>query len=1472
MTYQLAALRFRSVGERSARFTDLTIDLTAPASDGHVPQDSVIWLRNGGGKSSILSLLYALLLPHANDFMGRAVKRSLTDYVDSGDTSHVVAVWVPGPGSPRPHEALITGVVYEWTDLRRPAQPSESRDRLLTSFYASHVVPGQLDLATLPFSDAFGRPLRLTRFLEALRELARPVFQQTGLVITDKQHGWTTALRARHLDPEIFRTQKQMNHVEGGVEDLFRFAAAKDFIDFLLDLTTQPEAPASVAKRLGDVEGLLAAKPAKISEQDFCIAAATELDAVAARHQEAEAAAAELTVASAAAAELATAFASAIIVAETAYENLATEREAVASARTAASNERSQAGDLQYLYRREAARLRLRDAERAEQEAIHQAAQTSALARAWEVAQHLAVLAEERGALELARQAAAAEESELAPLRADHACHAARLRARLEELAEEADFAADLADEQQQDVEETARCEAEFVRQARDELGQATADESQARTRLEIFGQRRADGVRDGHLPAVDAAPDEHVQIARDRRSELQAELDGLVRAIEARRQRRTWIIERERELAATSNEADGQRAKAAASHAALNGRLTDLLGNDRIRELVEAAADEPIDLWAEAQVIQRRLSDAIIKVDDERISRRAEVHADRRAIEAQERNQYLPSSLDAERLERALAPGVTTQTGWEYLRSRLPADQLRPALDRAAIARLGCGVVIPTHSADDAIRALSGRDVRTTSLVGVYTAEAADRLLSSGGSDQVSPVWTGLEPGLVDPEEAEAAVRQLKERADEYRRKDQELARHREADDELRRDTAQFIADCPPGHLDALWLEIERLDDQLRAIHDEQQADKNELHQLDDADRDDEAMRGEIQGKQSKLDVTIAWLAALIVDLREEPVWQDRLDDAARRGKKAGDRAEEHEREQLTATALALTLAATARTERGKAEGYRSEGAGVPDSSGFDQITVDPGTPLDTLRRNHSDALQTLQNRAAQSVLADRVVQATNRVTTAEKVLARFPETDRTAAPRLLASPDGQEPYLRQAALESARRADRAAAESKGNATGIVSQRRGELTDIERSRDTPPRRTLPLTPMSAVEADDLAVEQERRSGELFERITRADNQIKEIDGQSERIKTRQRLLSTLLDSLPAPFANGVAIEPFPGTEEDAREQARTIRERVDVAEAKATETDSLLKTAVDQLRRVASRFSTIGGPIKDRVVNDPISVLGPGAADIAAKLRLRAQTLADELMSIAKDQLILSEGLAHLVKESLDLLAQAERGSQMDTASGSWAGRRILRIGFDRPDDADLVVYAERVIDQIIQKGLKPEGMPMLKAAVHEAAGPRGFTVKVLKPSDDASATTEDISRLAKWSGGEKLTVCVALYCTLAALRAAQTGRSPRSGGVLLLDNPIGRASTPYLVRLQRDVAASHGVQLVVTTGVKDPAAVIQFPNVVRLDNREGRTHNRRYVVADDGESPSGEVTGVRVAHADHRWGADAAGQDQAS
>ena len=233
-----------------------------------------------------------------------------------------------------------------------------------------------------------------------------------------------------------------------------------------------------------------------------------------------------------------------------------------------------------------------------------------------------------------------------------------------------------------------------------------------------------------------------------------------------------------------------------------------------------------------------------------------------------------------------------------------------------------------------------------------------------------------------------------------------------------------------------------------------------------------------------------------------------------------------------------------------------------------------------------------------------------------------------------------------------------------------------------------------------------------------------------------------------------------------------------------------------------------------------------------------------------------------MATSLVNLVKTTFDTLHKAARYSLLPSSLGAWAGQKMLRITFTvPPSDADMRTYVNRVIDRRINEGVKPEGMPLLKDAVHEVVGPRGFIVKVLKPSEDTTGTREDITRLSKWSGGEKLTVCVALYCTIAALRAANSGRKDRAGGVLVLDNPIGRASHGSLVKLQRAVAAHHKVQLIYTTGVKDPDAVSRFPNVVRLDNRTGRgSRSRHYIVQAqaDTDPNTGHVDGIRVAHTD--------------
>jgi len=97
---QLRRVRLESVGHPNARFAPLELRLT---NDGGHPTHSVLWLRNGGGKSSLLNLLFAVVRPNRREFLGSnddGKDRRLADYVLVGDTSHVCIEW-GAPARPR---------------------------------------------------------------------------------------------------------------------------------------------------------------------------------------------------------------------------------------------------------------------------------------------------------------------------------------------------------------------------------------------------------------------------------------------------------------------------------------------------------------------------------------------------------------------------------------------------------------------------------------------------------------------------------------------------------------------------------------------------------------------------------------------------------------------------------------------------------------------------------------------------------------------------------------------------------------------------------------------------------------------------------------------------------------------------------------------------------------------------------------------------------------------------------------------------------------------------------------------------------------------------------------------------------------------------------------------------------------------------------------------------------------------------
>src|SRR5579862_5561801 len=105
--YRLRRLYLDAIGVPDNRFNNVTVDFTGVTGE---PTDAIVWLRNGAGKTTMLSLLLAVILPDRRDCLAtRTKKRTLEDLILARDTAHVVAEWADPPG-----HLLLTGAVYEW--------------------------------------------------------------------------------------------------------------------------------------------------------------------------------------------------------------------------------------------------------------------------------------------------------------------------------------------------------------------------------------------------------------------------------------------------------------------------------------------------------------------------------------------------------------------------------------------------------------------------------------------------------------------------------------------------------------------------------------------------------------------------------------------------------------------------------------------------------------------------------------------------------------------------------------------------------------------------------------------------------------------------------------------------------------------------------------------------------------------------------------------------------------------------------------------------------------------------------------------------------------------------------------------------------------------------------------------------------------------------------------------------------------
>ncbi|MFB7211103.1 hypothetical protein [Streptomyces sp. NPDC056255] len=1491
-------LRLENVGHRSAGFKSLELDLTGGTSsvDGRraAAVDVILWLRNGGGKSSLLSLLFSLLLPAKIDFIGHGKSKSLADYVPDGQVSHVVVEWGDSK-HPEAGPALVTGGVYQWRGGQCPADVAANWDRLERRWYVFRPLPNVMELDTLPVRSQEGQ-LSLTSYVKAL-EAAHKAQRRLNLVVAPDQFTWAEQLANNGLDPELFKIQRDMNKDEGGITELFTFKTCEDFADFLIDMVVDEAAPSAARASLCKHADKLATRPDRELERRFLADAVLRLKPV-------QKATAGLTGAQHAlvqqmslarrAGEHIQARAAHLVqeAGDLARRAEDAKREAAAAVERGKQLERRVAGLNEAVHR-------ARAAERAEKEAeCKQAAlRAKSESSAWKQVPRVLELSEHEDELRQVNQMLADLSDEQAPLReameeAGTALftkltgHLAHLKQELPRL---------------QAVHARVKAEVEAADQDRMTAVRAVADAQRraesARTRSGDIEQALASAQAEGLLQVQETAQDAMDRISRE-------EIAAREEQDSAREQRERARVRRG-ELAAERTRYQRELGEARRQHEEVWDELTTaqrereaLMAEVRLRELAGAADEDVLDLVAVGADLANLLDAQVEAADAALAGERAQALDDQRVREALEHDGFCPPPREVEEAVAALrAAGVDTAvSGLQFLRETVPAHRHDDVL--ATVPHLIGGVVVCGPAPDVDLAAVVRRTgLSLRGVVAVGTQEQATVLGDGNGNGfTVLPVH----PAALDADAAERELRRLSGRLDALDDRLRELTRLREKDRALAVRLRTHLGAFGPEAQAGLEQKMARLDEKVNELTGLTQDLDAQASAVEDEDRRATARIDASARCLTDLAGLVPRMRLLVADSRELPGLLDEVCQARDEEREHQARVKElaamyQDAQQRVASAADGVKDCVRATRRRTAEVQQLRRDLSEDLLERAMCADQPSASLQALGERWARARQDWANGISDSALQERRAASEKMVARLNQELDKAPETRRRAC-ELAAGAEAADTERLEERIRAAEAADTAAQEAAAEASVLHRQAREthQAAAAALERFLPAAEPLTVACVSerarelevAKESLQQARETEHRccieeaaigrkadkAGSDAALLTQTANVLSAaVNRHEDAADTAEEAAGDLCDAILLETHGLSATTASSLLPEDAERICGDVTANLDHAARGHTAAHRALDKAVRLVERLAQDpqyLQVVDGRLRARLeqnLSQPRRL-----AELLEDIEDREREVTALLGEMTEDQAMVVRSCTTLVEAVLHDLDEVARHSRLPKGLGSWSDERFLSFEVrHRPRDEELERRLAAEIDRLIaalptgatgKATALPEAMPLAKRLVLAALGGRGNIVaKIIKPTQNLDTVErESVTVIQKFSGGELLTVSVLLYCTLARMRAAKRDRRiPGGVGTLIMDNPFGKANYGPFIALQRRVAAAHGIQLVYTTGTNDLPALGRFPLIIRLRNGVDLRTRRRYVQITD-------RYGDAVASAAERAGSD--------
>jgi len=1434
----LARVHMRSVGPDAARFDPL--DLNHDAVGGVA--DKVLWsLTNTGGKTTMIRLLSSVVVTASREQVGGS---NIGEYVQNGDTSHVLTEW-----EHRDIGRFVLGAVYEWPDRTRPSDLKMGD--LKRNWYTFRVSGVTVD--DLPFDVIADDGTRRRRTLADFRDQMNQLFVHRGsdqFVWARTAKEWADALDTRTpLDPELFVHQMRMNDEESGAGALIKKLSTPDSVVlFFIQALNDDQALGSFAATLGEYANLAGQRGALQTDLGFFTALNDGLVALnTVERQRAEAAAA-------------------VTATEMAGDDVA----ARVRARRAAEQGRLDAATLRFTTlgieleqvqtdegRQEnvRAQLNLEDARLAERDAITRTVETAATVghtdvelRAWQAVEPIQAWRSAKMAAAVARQAYDAAEQGLAPLRADTHAAASNLAAKYAELASIG--------------EEQHRAEKRAIEQARLDAERFEKDRKRFDSEHTRLGGELADidrliaAGRAGQRELLDAS------IARvgEEPTDTEARLQNAVASTRAEIGRlgdRIGAIRGELDTMAGSVAASRQAVSAAEGVVRdTNGRRErfvselDVVAHDET--VVALAGDTELTGATEASRISSIASDEATRLEHEA----AQFDEQLRVVDAQiarlEAGDLMATAPEIEAIRDQLRDhGIGATTGWEWIAQNIQAADRETAI--RARPDLANAVIVADRSRLPDAEALC----QTADSVGRIAVLVIDPSAFQASDDvREGSFVRAPHRALFDPEWAEQTLWELRSEQTEWR----EIAegcrvgasRFRNAVATLTSFTVRW-ENVTRGDLDTVVMTA--VQDHKAALEALEALEGEQLALQDEREHANEE-RNTLSGRLTGLEVALQRVTHVVGLQLNARRGDDRratvlTDQARAEGERdAADLARQD------ADRRRSDLVERAATTRQQAQGYRAKQREV----GIEPASVAPTTALPELDARWREFSGRLQAAEQGSDHAERLRETDRLASDLRTVVDELDDDIRTRADALCETFDASNPGLRAESARLAMEAYKAALASDEAAKSALEAARRRVS--ERAPEGRPSHIVLPDDWDVSTSELIAkrrIEVEASLLTLRERARELIDIRRKLAQATDLQRTEQQRFDVALSSWRASADESLdaAYDEYEGSGTQAIVDLGALDRRLREDRERLTSRDSTLRDTLDVVRNVArdERWASVASPIRERCKVAAVEEVAASAERWSQDAVIRCRSLSDDLASLDRHRDLLVNQLETLCGNQRRLLHEVTTCSKLPAGvGGDLAGQPAFKIHFDKLPDAEARVRLTIRVDEWAQR-LSREGgvrslnrdqrVRLLAEAVkdtvkHSQTG--AWRVRVLKPPVDGRVEYRAPDRVGtEYSGGQELTLAVLLYCTLAAVRAKHRTGGSRPPGVLLIDNPFGRASNAALIRMQQMLALQSGVQLVCATGLDDPGILAAFEGdsgkVIRLRNDRDQRKGLQYL-----------------------------------